>query len=75
MFKLFNGIISVYTKNFGVLIDVMTQVQDNIVTMYQKESDLYFFEVYMLTQIQLNYLKKTFKIEMIDSDIDSSSSS
>jgi hypothetical protein len=65
MFSLFNGIISVYTKNVGILMELMTQVQDNLVTMYQNGTDHYFFEVSRLNEVQLNYLKKHFEIDVI----------
>jgi hypothetical protein len=65
MINLFNGIISVYTKNFGILMELMTEVQDNIVTMYQNGADLYFFEVSRLNEVQLNYLRKHFEIDVV----------
>ena len=64
MFNLFNGIISVYTKNLGRLMELMTEVQDNLVTMYQNGADLYFFEVTRLNEVQLNYLRKHFEIDV-----------
>ena len=65
MFNLFNGIISVYTKNLGILMELMTEVQDNLVTMYQNGADLYFFEVTRLNEVQLNYLRTHFKIDVV----------
>jgi hypothetical protein len=65
MFNLFNGIISVYTKNLGILMELMTEVQDNIVTMYQNGADLYFFEVTRLNEVQLNYLRTHFEIDVV----------
>jgi hypothetical protein len=65
MFNLFNGIISVYAKNLGILMELMTEVQDNIVTMYQNGADLYFFEVSRLSEVQLNYLRKNFEIDVV----------
>ncbi len=65
MFNLFDGIISMYTKNLGILMELMTEVQDNIVTMYQNGADLYFFEVSRLNETQLNYLRKHFEIDVV----------
>jgi hypothetical protein len=65
MFNLFNGIISVYAKNLGILMELMTEVQDNIVTMYQNGADLYFFEVSRLSEVQLNNLRKNFEIDVV----------
>ena len=65
MFNLFNGIISVYTKNLGILMELMTEVQDNLVTMYQNGADLYFFEVTRLNEVQLNYLRTHFEIDVV----------
>lgn len=65
MFNLFNGIISVYTKNLGKLMELMTEVQDNLVTMYQNGADLYFFEVTRLNEVQLNYLRTHFEIDVV----------
>ena len=65
MFNLFNGIISVYTKNLGILMELMTEVQDNLVTMYQNGADLYFFEVTRINEVQLNYLRKHFQIDVV----------
>jgi hypothetical protein len=65
MFDLFNGIISVYTKNVGILMELMTEVQDNLVTMYQNGTDLYFFEVSKLNEVQLSYLRKHFEIDVV----------
>ena len=65
MFNLFTGIISVYTNNLGILMELMTEVQDNIVTMYQNGADLYFFEVSRLNEVQLNYLRKHFEIDVV----------
>jgi hypothetical protein len=65
MFNLFNGIISVYTKNLGILMELMTEVQDNIVTMYQNGAGLYFFEVSKLNETQFNYLRKHFGVEVV----------
>jgi hypothetical protein len=65
MFSLFNGIISVYTKNVGILMELMTQVQDNLVAMYQNGADMYFFEVSKLNEAQLNYLREHFEIDVV----------
>ena len=65
MFALFNGIISLYAKNLGTLMELMTHVQDNIVTMYQNGADFYFFEVSKLSQEQLHYLRKNFEINVV----------
>ena len=65
MFNLFNGIISVYTKSLGILMELMTEVQDNIVAMYQNGTDLYCFEVSKLNNAQLGYLRKHFDIDVV----------
>ncbi len=65
MFNLFNGVISVSTKSLGILMELMTEVQDNIVTMYQNGADLYFFEVSRLNEVQLSYLRKHFEINVV----------
>jgi hypothetical protein len=66
MFDLFNGIISLYAKNLGTLMELMTHVQDNIVTMYQNGADYYFFEVSRLSEVQLHYLRNNFEINVVE---------
>ena len=46
-------------------MELMTEVQDNLVTMYQYGADLYFFEVTRLNEVQLNYLRKHFDIDVV----------
>ncbi len=46
-------------------MELMTEVQDNIVTMYQNGADLYFFEVSRLNEVQLSYLRKHFEINVV----------
>jgi hypothetical protein len=69
MFDLFNGIISLYAKNLGTLMELMTHIQDNIITMYQNGADSYFFEVSKLSQVQLHYLRNNFEINVVASPL------